>query len=387
MELVLRSWLLATVLLGCYRPGDVTRCAVTCNPAGADDCPAGLACNMQGLCAESATASCSEPADAPSDQGDGPPQPFCYGSGTASVCFPAEPSGDVSLMAFSTDDCVPGEFRSVAGFPACVIAHDRIAVEMDVHIEGAFPLVLIGVSQIHIQANAELDVSSSRGSTPGAGAPFSGCPPFSDIAKVPEGGPGGTFGGKGGAGGANGPQAPAALAVAFHGGCAGGDGNANSLSGGRSGGAVLLIADSILIEGAVLANGEGGGGAPASNGAGGGGGGSGGYVGLDTQTLVIAGKVQAIGGGGGAGGQGSVQIILGENGHEASVVNASAPGGASEGDNGEGGAGGTFGNGEPGFAPTNLAGAGGGGGGCGVIQILQSSLLCPSNQCVPKPVN
>jgi hypothetical protein len=322
-----------------------------------------------------------EPIDAPTGDGhddavdappDGPPIDalVCFGTSSEdTVCLTIGPTAPVTLpVAIDTDGatCSPYVLSGPAG---CVIAATDITAAGTIVVTGTKPLILVATGTISISGT--LDVASHRGGTLGAGHD----PPACVAGGL---GAGGTFGGMGGTGIAGTTSAPVPPTT-LRGGCKGQNGGGNGFGvGGAGGGAVLLIATTLDLGGAINASGAGGvrGGMIDTHG---GGGGSGGMIAIDAATITGTGKLVA-NGGGGASGTGQV---LGGHGDDPSLTTplVRAAGGASGGDGGGvGGRGGaaTIGDGENGAAGGldnlgNQAGDGGGGGAAGVLRFYQAT--------------
>ena len=157
-----------------------------------------------------------------------------------------------------------------------VIATDlTIQPGATVSAHGSRPLVLVAMGTLSI--GGTVDVSSHASpDRRGAGADDAACPIANGSVQAPGastsgGGAGGSFGGRGGAGGAPAggvalmapaPIDPATLTLVrggCHGGAGGTDHSMHTAPGGHSGGAVYLMAGTMLqLAGKVLANGSGG---------------------------------------------------------------------------------------------------------------------------------
>ena len=329
---------------------------------------------------------------------DAPAMP-CYGDpqGLVTPCFTAEPVGDLTLPSMINTTNDPLCSTAVTNVPStiCVIAGANISVPdgMTVVAVGSRPLVLLATRTITIGADAVLDVASHRSSASpdttaqiGAGSdPAGGCDPgVAPHASV--GGAGGTFvapGGNGGSGesGAGGGTSGAGRIVTLRGGCSGQDGSSDGGSGGgrgrggHGGGAVYLIARTIINGGTINASGEGGGRGNAAGNAPAGGGGSGGLIGLDAPTITNFHVMFANGGGGGEGADGPNSGLPGPEPTGVGAANGGA-GGSMGGNGGVGGAGGTAGGMSAGGNGANAPadGGGGGGGGTGVIKVYRGTL-------------
>jgi len=329
---------------------------------------------------------------------DGPAMP-CYGDpqGLVTPCFSSEPTGDLTLPSLIDTDHDALCSTATLNVPStiCVIAGVNLTVPDGVTVAavGSRPLVLVATRTITIGTDGVLDVASHRSSANpdataqlGAGSdPAGGCDPgVAPHASV--GGAGGSFvapGGSGGSGesGAGGGTSGAGQAIALRGGCSGQDGSSDGGSGGgrgrggHGGGAVYLIARTILNSGTINASGEGGGRGRASGNSPAGGGGSGGLIGLDAPTITNFHIVFANGGGGGEGADGPTSGLPGPEAVGVSAARGGA-GGSFGGDGGDGGAGGTAGGmaagGDGKNAPAD--GGGGGGGSTGVIVVYRGVL-------------
>ena len=311
---------------------------------------------------------------------DAPPSIACYGSNFGRVCLSSAPTNPITINAATPIDTDSSSMcaMTITGTTianACVIPALSWSINARLSGRGSRALVLVAVNSITINAAGVIDVSSTVSPTVrGAGAQLlcAGGAPASGNGGGAGGSnssPGGS-GGSGNAGGGGGASSSFGLA-SLRGGCPGSAGGTGG-AGGFGGGAVDLIAGSIIINGAILANGAGGNGGPAGD-RGGGGGGSGGVAVLDTQNLMLNGSaiLLAQGGGGGAGSTGGAA----PNGGEASGANpgTAAAGGNGGGNAGAGGAGGTTGSGSSGSSANGNAGGGGGGGGAGYLRSLDPS--------------
>ncbi|HSD86038.1 MAG TPA: hypothetical protein VLB44_00935 [Kofleriaceae bacterium] len=307
----------------------------------------------------------------------------CYGMGLTQPCFSSPPVGSKTLSAsFNTDSSTMCETIASGGTGFCVISGQSITITGNVVVTGGKPLVLVATGTISVQG--ALDLSSHRSPTiVGAGANPTTCG-AGTAPNTSGGGAGGTFGGKGGNGGGtnfsgtNGGLAAATAApAALRGGCAGQNGNgATPGARGAGGGAVYLIAETsitVTSSGSILAEGAGGGGGT-DTASGGGGGGSGGYIGLDSPTIMNGGVIAANAGGGG---EGSGATTAGSPGNEpigATGAGTSADSTTNGGQGGAGASGGTLmgANGQNGSA---TGGGGGGGGGAGIIKRYRATSI------------
>jgi hypothetical protein len=315
--------------------------------------------------------------------GPAPDASLCF-DGFTPICLAALPTAPrtytdpSTLLDTSGAECAA---TTMATADVCVIAATTIEVRAGAVLRatGPRPLVLLATTAITI--TGALDVASHRTGTNGAAANASDCkmgtPPT--TAGTPNiaggGGYGGTFGTRGGNGGdsqdrGRGGGAPAVgdPPTKLRGGCAGSAGAmgtaAGQGSGGAGGGAVELNAPSITVAGLLNASGAGGVNGSGSD-SGAGGGGAGGMIVFDTPTLVVTGAVFAQGGagGGGAGGSGAGMPGL----DPTTIGTAATPGDGFHGGGGTGGMGGVGaigGEAGPGNLG-NLIGGGGGGGGTG----------------------
>lgn len=307
-------------------------------------------------------------------QNDGPMAADCYGQ-FATICLPVIPNTQIQVnggvtRTVDTDsavDCLETAIGTTV--IACVIAGTTVTIDGFLIAHGSRPLVVIALGNLTINGGpARLDVASRKGRPIGAGARTT-CA-GTTAAQMSGGGFGGTYqqpGGNGGTGdaGSGGIAAGARLLETLEGGCPGGDGLASAASAGPGGGAVLMIASLVTVNGTVNASGQGGdGGAPGVNG--GGGGGSGGLIVADAPSFTIngSGRLMAQGGGGGEGGQVGVG---GADGDDPSVGTAAVGGQGLSMLGGDGGDGGVLAAGSPGLNGAAVGGGGGGGGGVGFI--------------------
>lgn len=361
------------VVCGCYSPR-----VPTGSPCTTDrDCPGELVCAASMTCertdvdAAASDGANDPPVDALADASPPADASLCFGQGLVMLCLPQAPSAPYAVTVSTTLDTDASAVCSVSFDEWCVIAATEINIQNAglLVARGSRPLVLVASDSIAVEGT--LDVASTHGDPPGAGANAAAC--TTPVPPSYYGGPGGSFGGLGGGGGdADGdeliPPGPTAVPTTLRGGCPGSSGRGNdgpgTSPGGAGGGAVYLIArTSIEVSGAINASGAGGAGGAGAPGAGAGGGG-GGLIGLDAPSVTITGQVFANGGGGGASNNQ-------DDGGDSPGALTPAAGGD---DNGEGGAA----DGGDGSAGTVLAGSdggagndggGGGGGGAGVIRI------------------
>jgi hypothetical protein len=379
--------LLAIAMCACYSPGIESACTIRCTAGGL--CPDGFSCVGNNVCAPRGETCSDPPIDAAPDVPlDGA---ICWGHGVApflELCptFPFPPSLTLPSTINTDTDCAErvGQGRPGAT-ELCVFAAGRITISGTVLVRGPRPLLLLGGDAIHLEAGAVLDVASHGGvvtSPPGAPGPScdagNGGANFTSMAGG--GGGGGSFGGPGGMGGvgsqaAGGPGGTVPPVDFLRGGCNGGSGGSVGATfeggaGGRGGGAVYLMARTLIqIDGTINASGSGAGAAEARGG--GGGGGSGGMIVLDANLVMIpqGAQVFALAGGGSSGGNATAP---GNPGQDPSGVSQYA--GSSMAMSvvaGTGGAGGAPSVGTDGTGATGPTGSGGGGGGGGggVIRI------------------
>jgi len=257
--------------------------------------------------------------------------------------------------------------------------------------DGEYPIAIGAFGTLSIEgvldvgrggAGARSDCQASSGSSGG------------DLNGGAGGGGGGGFQGAGGTGGlgngdganqgARGPGGLAASAVPTSplGGCpggGGGDGEDDGGDGGVGGGAIYLSSGTqVVVSGGLQAGGSGARGGRENGGgfadAGGGGGGSGGYIFLEAPTVLVSGAVAANGGGGG---EGSGDGDPGTDGQPGSLNAIPALGGAGSSPTGSDGGSGSAGSVLDGTSvnkPEN-GGAGGGGGGAGFVLVEASNSM------------
>jgi hypothetical protein len=279
----------------------------------------------------------------------------------------------------------------------CTIVGTTLMISGNVIATGKRPLVLAAEGTIQSQLGISIDVAS-RGTTPGAGGNWDGC----DLSMIDGsnngGGAGGSYQGKGGGSVvtviSNAGKPAMALLPGVHGGCPGGR-NGNS-SGGAGGGAIYFAAQTVLINGDVIA--FGGGGTSGSALAGGAGGGSGGFIEFDAGTVSLGNTVAIVasGGGGGGGGGSGGSAAPGSSGASPMAptwvggfgAGGNGPGAGNGGDGGDGSPGGAIHTGDVGNQGTDsLAGSGGGGGGAGYIRVRPGTMLSlgTGNVITPSP--
>jgi hypothetical protein len=370
-------WVVVLLASACYHPASVAPCTATCDMD--TPCPDGLTCNAGGQCAN-AGATCGPDGEIDA-MPDAPPCPgTLVGKQLLQVCLAADvPSLRVLSGTIRTDtDSHCNEFVVNAKPGLCTIAGNQISVT-DVVANGTIPLVLAAKGTIQIMSSngtiAGLDVAS-RGPNAGAGGTPGDCDVSTIDGNFNGSGAGGSFQGMGGEGAAaivmNAGMPAPVLPPGVHGGCPGG--HSGSAAGGAGGGAIYFAAQSLIVNGNILAFGGGGTGGPSSTGAGGGG--SGGFIGLDADTVSIGnGFAIVASGGGGGGGGGDGGNATGMNGGDPAMpswVGALGMGGA--GTNGVGGDGGrgspsaTVHAGDPGNqGSSGQSGSGCGGGGAGYV--------------------
>lgn len=308
--------------------------------------------------------------DAPSDA---PSQ--CVGHGILKPCVNPIVDDAVTLKGSIDTDTDPRcvVLPQTDDVDLCALVGVNIMVQSTVAI-GSRPLVLIALDSIDIQGAVDVSSRTATGRI-GAGAQTK-CSTGSGTNgnTGAGGGAGGSYGFIGGNGAAGqGGQSAGGLAGSalqpqtIHGGCPGQPGGvaaaATPAVAGAGGGAFYAIAVGTIQVGSVI-NASGGGGRGGGVKSGGAGGGAGGLIGLDAETITIAGQVFSRGGGGGGGGGGT---STGAPGADAPVFAGAvyggiggASGGTSGGDGADGGVGGI-----PGGTAVN--GGGGGGGACGWI--------------------
>lgn len=351
------------------------------------------------------------PADLPdsamSDTGATDAQ-LCFGS-FVRVCFdsmadlPTQPrhwSEGGNDVQIDTDFDMECDQHNNQGAAYCVVAGAGMTFAQNkaFRVTGEKPLVLLSTSSVELKG--VIDVSGpTRGFRPD---PRGQC----DFGQPPSGfggGAGGSFWGQGGDGeagngvaGKAGPrlgQPPSTL----RGGCSGQRGF--SARGGKGGGAVAIIAPTLLLDGVINASGEGGlgGGVIASDPAGGGG--SGGMIVLDVpKGGLVRGQGGIVFANGGGGGEGGDPSLPGSPGVSPSAPTPAAPGGGTGGIAGPGNP--LGGKGGKGSAGTNLngsnapgnaqgdfgGGAAGGGGGAGFIHasgIVGDTVISPPSTDLP----
>ena len=337
----------------------------------------------------------------------------CLGDpGSLRVCFPIElagsdrtfPPDDGHLYSHGDNnvhsDCDgPG---SADGLSLCVIGGNNMTFSDQTFLEdpsGNYPMVFAAAGTITIDATVYATGSIGNKYGPPGAATNPGCGSLDghDSQDGTGGGAGGSYGTPGGNGGDGGGGAQGGQASpepgagsAIMAGCPGGHSGfvqdqifQVASGGGRSGGVVYLIAAKGIIitkNGSLRVNGGGGAGGQVET-LGGGGAGTGGFVGIDTPSLMLTNAISANGGGGGGGAD--LDKIIGEGRNQEQVPQSGVDGAdgstqlPAKGGPG-GGGGGIGGNGpdnptHPGTNGTSgkvKAGGGGGGGGEGIIWVV-----------------
>ena len=307
-----------------------------------------------------------------------------------SFCRDQPLSGMMMITANETTDTTNdgADCKPTTSSAVCVIAADTITLQSGHkwRFKGARPVILLAKT---ISVLGELNAASNHGGDSGPGAQVGGC----DDGTVPinkGGGQGGSFGGQGGDGGdqqgsANSrglAGAPLQLTM-FRGGCHAEDGGGATNPNAAGGGAIALIANSIVVGTGATINASGAGG-DGGNGPddGGGGGGSGGMIVLEAPNISLAADSQIFANGGHGGG-GASSVGPGSDGTDPADATSGGTGG-----NGNS----TAGDGAPGYpsatrngtsATAAADGGGGGGGGAGVIRVYLGTLT--SGQVSPPP--
>ena len=329
------------------------------------------------------------------------------GSGLLKLCL--QPSG-LSQVALAGDidtttDTSCDQILTIddVGTQVCVKLATNMAVS-SIRAPGSRGLLLVATGTLTV--SGLVDVSSRDNGFRGAGGNWANCQ--SSAGKSDNsggsGGAGGSFGTRGGNGGVNSLNQytgyrPTAPPDRVRGGCEGGNGGDGPVmnpggNGGKSGGAVYLIAGTVLefTDTAVVnASGMGGraGGSAhyasyVSGGGGGGGGGSGGLIGLDAPMISIAPNAIFFANGGGGGGGSSI-ASSGTDGAEpkSTAIQSAAAGGNGTTYSGKGGAGAAMSS-----AGSGVGGkaGGGGGGGLGHIVVFTPSGLPTVGHFSPPPI-
>lgn len=429
----MRLLFVLALLGGCYSPS-IAPCHLAC--AGMA-CPDGLACNSQGLCAESETAMCSI---GDSDGGDGNDSGGC---GWPSI-------SNVDPCALDANEAMVAIEIATAGAPAQINTDSLVILNVNnlvlkVVTQEGVPTGQVAIAIVKSWTHRNGTALNITGARPliilanefvMINGPVNWAPSFEDTMLCPtRGDPGGPVatiaGGGGGGGGGYGTNATGSAGRAggsggnhpgppptlggiaggggtatsgvvterirpLRGGCPGGPGGAAGLTpnaggaGGRGGGALQISArTSIRIASAI--NVPGGGGAPGSLStagarSGGGGGGAGGGILLEAPEIDLMNGLLCANGGGGGGTGGTLASATGQTG---TCTNTTATGGSgttdSDGLGGSGATGGTSatvgvsgaaGTGMP--TPTPGHGGGGGGGSVGRIRINGTIVNGPS---------
>src|SRR5262245_10925315 len=257
--------------------------------------------------------SCAYPPLSPPSSEDGA-APACFGS-LFKVCFassdalPTQPLIVASDLEIDTDSSPMCDVHSDRS-DVCVVAGVTwtLAENRTLRAYGTKPLVLLSATTAVLHGT--IDVASRHTGTRaiGAGAAARALCPSGSLPQGHSGGAGGSFHGRGGDGeskdGVPGKAAdPVPVPATLRGGCFGGDGanqSAPSGVGGIGGGAVVIIAQAITLDGLINASGGGARGGPGNTSAGGGGGGSGGMIVLDAAISLGATARMFANGGGGA---------------------------------------------------------------------------------------
>ena len=220
-------------------------------------------------------------------------QPLCLGAGGLALCvdtpaapvaLPADLDTDLSTLCLPAPQ--PAMWKTAGQADACFIVGTSVMIDM-VRAHGGRPLVVIASDTITV---TNLDVSSSRAGSVGAGYDPSVCAAFGGLpgagTQGAGGGAGGTFysntGGAGGMGNngqaaAGMPGTAVTMPTLLRGGCPGqnggnGSGSAGGGNGATGGGALYLVAGTqIDLTNATLNASGAGGNAATVNNAGGGG--------------------------------------------------------------------------------------------------------------------
>ena len=381
----MRGWSLcfAALAAGCYHPDPEAPCAVTCDFANHGPCPGSMECQSDNRC-RPASGGCADAAEPiPVDARAA----FCHGSpqGLMRVCFDAEPTVPIMfdaneiLMTDTDTRCTTYHQSMDPADDVCLVMGTSILVNSGVtlHALGTRPLVLYATTVIEVRGT--IDVSSQR---PNYLHPAGSRSCQEQTVINAGGGAGGTYGTRGGDGGGgnsdtmHGDGAIAAVVTPLkrvHGGCNGMDGSpgdgAGPSKGGIGGGAVYMIASTIVVLGTINASGSGG----QSTGifTGGGGGGSGGLIGCDASSVVLDnGTIIANGGAGASGGEKAVGGAVSGDDPNPSVPLQAAVGHVNLMGEAGGGNGAVLSTGGmTGSSVADLSGVGGGGGGQGYFVI------------------
>lgn len=297
---------------------------------------------------------------------------------------------DAAVGPIDTDSSGTGELQCKPLLPGstdvCVIAAQSLTIASGrtLSAHGDRPLVLLASSLV---IDGTVDVSSTLGGRRGPASDSASCAGPGSPAGA-GGGAGGSFGGAGGDGGDDDDGAQGGNAVAattnigtLRGGCPGDGGGANGPYGGHSGGAVLLLADTLTISGTINASGSAGNGATQGR-RGGDGGSSGGMIAISAVALTVDSNAEIFANGGHGGG-GSSGGAPGQDGTDPTSPASGGGGGNAGGNGGDGGAGypSPMRNGRNGTGGGD--GGGGGGGGAGVIRIYAPSVPVGPNISPP----
>lgn len=384
----------ALVTGGCYQPA-LDACRYACAANGA--CPDGLACNAQGMCAASATATCSPVQDG---AGDASIDSAC-GWPRISNVDPCAVNADMSVMpmtvvagdrlvidtnALSASRPLPTDAQLityVAG-PApevVLLILGDLTMRGALTVTGQRPLIILSSGTVTIDGAADVVPSSMMPACPGVGGPGGGLADENDTAGTGGGG-GGSYGSRGGTGGRGGPGSGipgvgGTGGAMFSGfsplqpGCGGGGGGfglgGTPATPGAGGGALQIAAkQQILINGTITA--PGGGGSPAANPQNaGGGGGAGGTILLESAVVALGGSARLCANGGG----GASNVASAGAAGGCDMPPAPAPGGTGPSRGGVGAvAGMTAGDGMMGSISGGMGNGGGGaGGGVGRIGV------------------
>jgi hypothetical protein len=410
----MRALVVALVAVAACYGGKAPTCTISCNADG--ECPGGLVCSPQGLCASSVQdcpISCE-------------PRSYlrCNGSPSAQICGADRSSAETITCGAGcvadesgphcrhivprfapaicdrfaeTDTATFGASDSIAEDScldqvaqptlAICVKHARTLSVNGPPITGSAPIAFVADGDLTVTA---LDVSASGPfGGPGEPADESG-----DAPRTTAGGGGAGYATKGGDGG-GGPNAhfggsaiDPATASTFLGGSRAVE--VGLVFGGGGGGGVMLVScqGRVTIDGTVYANGGGGEGGATLAGVStsGGGGGAGGHILVQAVDVMITSLSQIYAnGGGGGGGLGSGVSHPGEDGSRTAL--AGAPGGLGGTGAGEGGTGG-YRDHPPGAGGGDIisgaAGSyGGGGGAAGIFEIAMPAGAMPAIGATP----
>jgi hypothetical protein len=303
---------------GCYAPS-IRRCELAC--ASGEQCPDGLTCNTNNMCASSRTDLCTGGSDGSIDvPTDVPRDGACAWRPTSNV-EPCALDADLSMTDFAVNGTMTVD-TSLVALSASQLTGEPIALVKvrDLIVGPAGNLVVIGNRPLVILvagvARIEGRIGYVAAGDPGAGftcAGTGGDGTGGVAGTLGSGGGGGGHGKSGSVSGANGGLVPAGFfgaggiivgdgrLVPLTMGCAGGRGGGGT-DPGRGGGSIQISARGPLIVSGRIDVGGGGGGNAGGIAAGSGGGAGGGIL-LEAQTLDINNaQLCANGGGGGAGG-------------------------------------------------------------------------------------